>query len=85
MALTPEKSAGATAIRPFTVEFPEADVADLRARIAAARFAEREPVEDRTVHPLGNTAPSQGVELATIEALVRYWGTSTTSGGSKRG
>ena len=38
-------------------------------------FPEREPVEDRTVHPLGNTAPSQGVELATMEALVRYWGT----------
>ena len=75
MAVTTERSAGATAIRPFTVEFPEADVEDLRARIAATRFPEREPVEDRTVHPLGNTVPSQGVELATMEALVRYWGT----------
>ena len=75
MAVTTEKSGGATAIRPFTVEFPEAEVEDLRARIAATRFPEREPVEDRTVHPLGNTAPSQGVELATMEALVRYWGT----------
>ena len=75
MSATTERSAGATAIRPFTVEFPEADVEDLRARIAATRFPEREPVEDPIVHPLGNTAPPQGVELATMEALVRYWGT----------
>ena len=75
MSVTTEGSAGATAIRPFTVEFPEADVEDLRARIAATRFPEREPVEDRTVHPLGNTVPPQGVELATMEALVRYWDT----------
>jgi pimeloyl-ACP methyl ester carboxylesterase len=74
MAVTTERSAGATAIRPFTVEFPEADVEDLRARIAATRFPEREPAEDRIVHPLGNTVPPQGVELATMEALVRYWG-----------
>ncbi|HXO08258.1 MAG TPA: epoxide hydrolase N-terminal domain-containing protein, partial [Solirubrobacteraceae bacterium] len=74
MAVTTDRSAGATAIRPFTVEFPEADVEDLRARIAATRFPEREPVEDRIVHPLGNTVPSQGVELATMDALVRYWG-----------
>ena len=70
MPVTTERSAGATAIRPFTVEFPEADVADLRARITATRFPEREPLEDRTLHPLGNTAPPQGVELATMEALV---------------
>ena len=75
MAVTTERSADATAIRPFTVEFPEADVEDLRARIAATRFPEREPVEDPIVHPLGNTVPPQGVELATMEALVRYWGT----------
>ena len=76
MAVTTERlSAVATAIRPFTVEFPQADVEDLRARITATRFPEREPVEDRIVHPLGNTAPPQGVELATMEALVRYWGT----------
>lgn len=73
MALTTESAAGAAAIRSFTVEFSEGDVADLRA-IAATRFPEREPIEDRTVHPLGDPAPSQGVELATIEALVRYWG-----------
>ncbi|HUE09227.1 MAG TPA: epoxide hydrolase [Acidimicrobiales bacterium] len=73
MPVTTERSAAATAIRPFTVEFPEADVEDLRARIAATRFPEREPVEDRIVHPLGDSVPPQGVELATMEALVRYW------------
>jgi pimeloyl-ACP methyl ester carboxylesterase len=74
MAVTSEKSAGATAIRPFRVEFPESDVEDLRARITASRFPEREPVEDPIVHPLGDHVPPQGVELATMEALVRYWG-----------
>jgi pimeloyl-ACP methyl ester carboxylesterase len=75
MPVTTERSAGATAIRPFTVEFPESDLKDLRARVAATRFPEREPVEEPIVHPLGNTVPPQGVELATMEALVRYWGT----------
>jgi pimeloyl-ACP methyl ester carboxylesterase len=75
MAVTTERSAGATAIRPFTVEFADTDVEDLRARIAATRFPEREPVEEPVVHPLGNTVPPQGVELATMEALVRYWDT----------
>jgi pimeloyl-ACP methyl ester carboxylesterase len=73
MAVTTERSAGTTAIRPFTVEIPESDVEDLRARIAATRFPDREPVEEPIVHPLGNTVPPQGVELATMEALVRYW------------
>src|SRR6266849_820127 len=62
---TTESSAGATAIRPFTVEIPEAEVEDLRARIVATRLPEKEPVEDA----------SQGVQLATMQALVRYWGT----------
>jgi len=75
MAVTTERSAGTTAIRPFTVEIPESDVEDLRARIAATRFPEREPVEDAIVHPLGDAVPPQGVELATMEALVRYWDT----------
>jgi pimeloyl-ACP methyl ester carboxylesterase len=75
MAVTTERPAGATAIRPFKVEISEADIDDLRARIAATRFPEKEPVEDPTVHPLGDNVPPQGVELATMEALVRYWGT----------
>jgi pimeloyl-ACP methyl ester carboxylesterase len=74
MAVTTERSASATAIRPFTVEFAEADVEDLRTRIAATRFPEREPVEDAAVHPLGNAVPPQGVELRMMEALMRYWG-----------
>jgi hypothetical protein len=65
MAVTTEKSAGATAIRPFTVEFFEADVADLRARIAATRWPDKETVEDG----------SQGTPLAKLQELVRYWGT----------
>jgi pimeloyl-ACP methyl ester carboxylesterase len=52
------------AIRPFTIEFPEADIDDLRARIAATRWPEKEPVADA----------SQGVQLATMQALARYWG-----------
>ena len=68
-------AAAATAIRPFHVDIPDEAVDDLRRRIAATRLPEREPVEDPIVHPLGNTAPPQGVQLATMEALVRYWGT----------
>jgi pimeloyl-ACP methyl ester carboxylesterase len=75
MAVTTETSSPTAVIRPFTVEFSEADFEDLRARITETRFPEREPVEDRIVHPLGDAVPPQGVELATMEALVRYWGT----------
>jgi pimeloyl-ACP methyl ester carboxylesterase len=65
MSVMAEKSADATAIRPFHVDIPEAEIEDLRARIAATRFPEKETVADAT----------QGVQLATMEALVRYWGT----------
>src|SRR3954451_7481185 len=54
-----------TAIRPFTIEFPDADLDDLRARIAATRWPEKEGVQDA----------SQGVQLATIQALAGYWET----------
>jgi pimeloyl-ACP methyl ester carboxylesterase len=53
------------AIRPFTIEIPEAELEALRARIAATRWPERETVADE----------SQGVQLATMQELVRYWGT----------
>jgi pimeloyl-ACP methyl ester carboxylesterase len=53
------------AIRPFSVNFPEADLIDLRRRIAATRWPDRETVSD----------PSQGVQLATIQQLSKYWGT----------
>src|SRR5215470_15369991 len=51
------------AIRPFRVEIPESALADLRQRLAATRLPERETVSDH----------SQGVPLATIQKLVRYW------------
>ena len=54
-----------TALRPFQVEFPEAEVTELRRRVKATRLPEKEPVADK----------SQGVPLATIEKLARYWGT----------
>jgi pimeloyl-ACP methyl ester carboxylesterase len=74
MAVTNQQSADATSIRPFMVEIPDAEVEDLRARIRATRFPEKEPVEDPIVHPLGDSVPPQGVQLATMEALMRYWG-----------
>jgi pimeloyl-ACP methyl ester carboxylesterase len=55
----------ATAIRPFHVEFPKEQVVDLRRRITATRWPSKELVEDR----------SQGVQLATMKELARYWTT----------
>ena len=55
----------ATEIRPFRVEVSEETLADLRRRIAETRWPERETVADET----------QGVQLATMQALMRYWGT----------
>jgi pimeloyl-ACP methyl ester carboxylesterase len=54
-----------TEIRPFRVDMPGEAIADLRRRIAAARLPSKELVDDR----------SQGVQLATIQALARYWTT----------
>src|SRR3954451_18067193 len=65
MSVTTEMPATATAIRPFTIDIPEADLEDLRARIAATRWPEKEGVDDA----------SQGVQLATIQAIARYWQT----------
>jgi pimeloyl-ACP methyl ester carboxylesterase len=64
MSVTAEMS-GATAIRPFHVDIPDEALDDLRARIAAARLPSKELVQDR----------SQGVQLATIQELARYWAT----------
>ena len=63
MAVMVEKSAGDTTIRPFTIETPEAELDDLRARIAATHWPEKETVADH----------SQGVPLATMQELARYW------------
>ncbi len=65
MAVMADKPAGDTAIRPFTIETPEADLDDLRARIAATHWPTKELVDDR----------SQGVQLATMRELARYWTT----------
>jgi pimeloyl-ACP methyl ester carboxylesterase len=54
-----------TEIRPFQVDIPEEELAELRRRIEATRLPSKELVEDR----------SQGVQLATIQALARYWAT----------
>jgi len=54
----------ADAIRPFqAVNFPEAELAELRRRVAATKWPEQETVADA----------SQGVQLATMQALARYW------------
>ena len=58
-------TAAQSAIRPFHVEVPDEALEDLRARIAAARLPSRELVDDR----------SQGVQLATLQALALYWST----------
>ena len=64
MPVTMEKPQSATAIRPFTIETtPEAELEDLRKRISATRWPEKEPVTDT----------SQGVQLKTMQALARYW------------
>jgi Epoxide hydrolase N terminus len=51
------------AIRPFRVNVPNADLADLKRRLAATRWPDKETVADR----------SQGVQLAQLQELVRYW------------
>jgi pimeloyl-ACP methyl ester carboxylesterase len=52
-------------VRPFRVEVPEEDLVELRRRLASARWPGKELVGDR----------SQGVQLATLQALARYWAT----------
>ncbi|NYE20074.1 epoxide hydrolase family protein [Microbacterium immunditiarum] len=62
MVISAEAEVG---LRPFQIDIPEADLADLRARIDATRWPSRELVDDR----------SQGVQLATLRALAKYWAT----------
>jgi len=57
--------AASDAIRPFRVNIPEADLADLRRRILATRWPDQETVSDQ----------SQGAQLEKLQQLVRYWGT----------
>src|SRR6195256_2027953 len=59
------QAADQSAIRPFHVHVPEAELTELRRRINATKWPDRELVADAT----------QGVQLATVQALARYWGT----------
>jgi hypothetical protein len=61
-------------VRPFGVEFPEAELTELRRRISATRWPERETVTD----------DSQGVRLALMQDLARYWGQTTTGARARR-
>jgi pimeloyl-ACP methyl ester carboxylesterase len=61
----PTEHQAAPAIRPFQVSFPDEDLVELRRRIEATRWPERETVDD----------DSQGVSLATMQELARYWAT----------
>jgi pimeloyl-ACP methyl ester carboxylesterase len=65
LQLDTEQSATSDAIRPFHVDVPEEALTDLRRRLAATRWPTKELVGDR----------SQGVQLATLKELVRYWAT----------
>ena len=58
-----EQTADNTSIRPFQVNTPEAELIELRRRIQATRWPERELVDDQ----------SQGVQLATMQKLADYW------------
>ncbi|HZE69161.1 MAG TPA: epoxide hydrolase [Pyrinomonadaceae bacterium] len=60
-----EQADDKNAIRPFQVNVPEAELIELRRRINATKWPDRELVADAT----------QGVQLATVQALARYWGT----------
>jgi len=60
-----QAAANRETIRPFRVDTPESQLADLRRRIEATRWPAKETVTDQ----------SQGVQLAKLQALVRYWGT----------
>src|SRR6266508_4222678 len=61
----PGAAAEDATIRPFRVSVPDEELADLRRRIAATRWPEHETVDD----------DSQGVQLATMQELARYWAT----------
>lgn len=62
-AVAQPKGSEKTAIHPFHVNVPEAKLTELRKRISATRWPERETVTDE----------SQGVQLATIQELARCW------------
>ena len=65
MSATEVSAGGNTDIREFQIDCPELELDDLRRRISATRWPERETVDD----------DSQGVPLATMQELARYWAT----------
>ena len=60
-----QRTADDTSVRPFNINISEEALADLRRRIVATRFPEKETVDDRT----------QGPQLATMQKLAKYWAT----------
>ena len=81
-SLLPSQVAAAStsdAIRPFTFSFPPEDIDELRRRIAATRWPDRELVSDEASRRIWSTpatvGPTQGVQLATMQKLMQYWGT----------
>ncbi len=62
------------AIRPFRVNFSDTELSELRKRISATQWPDRETVKDQ----------SQGPQLATMQNLARYWGQSMTGARSRR-
>ncbi len=70
---------GDDSIRPFNVGFPQEEIDELRRRIVATRWPERELVSDAASRRIWSTeqtaGPTQGVQLATMQKLMHYWGT----------
>jgi hypothetical protein len=64
-ATSDKRASRETQIRPFRINVPEDDLVDLRRRITATRWPDRETVDDR----------SQGVQLDKLKPLIEYWGT----------
>jgi pimeloyl-ACP methyl ester carboxylesterase len=74
MPVATAKPPSATAIRPFAkIEFPDAELKALRTRIEATRWPEKETV--KPVQRQETKDQSQGVQLATMQKLARYWAT----------
>ncbi len=65
LAAASQSSASDESIRPFQIHVQQSELDDLRKRIAETRWPDKETVND----------PSQGIQLANVQALVRYWGT----------
>ena len=72
--MTSTSTESATEIRPFRIEVSDEELADLRRRIEATRWPEKETVTDQT----------QGVQLATMQELIRYWGSEYDFGRLER-